>query len=111
MTVRDDKLRRHDLNAKAGKTCPLSIRLTRVEREQLAARAYTLSANINSVARDLIRSGLAGGDARGLAERLQQMDRRLVVLEQQCRDGTQNTHKLLAMFDALLKVLTEGRPP
>ncbi len=109
MRTDDNRPRWQGARAKADKTCPLSIRLTTAEREQLAARAHTLSANINSVARDLIRNGLAGGDGRGLAERLQQIDRRLVALEQQCRDGVHNTHKLLAMFDALLKVLTEGR--
>ena len=109
MTTLDRNGQRRNGGGKSGKTHPLSIRLTATEREQLMARAYTLSANVNSVARDLIRSGLAGADGQALAERLQQMDRRLVALEQDCRDGTQNTRKLLAMFEELLKVLTEGR--
>jgi hypothetical protein len=43
------------------KTKPVSIRLTRSEIEQLQARAYTLSASVTGIARDLIRMGLARG--------------------------------------------------
>lgn len=104
-----------DVNTMPDKTCPLSIRLTRGEREQLAARAHTLSANVNSVARELIRAGLAGGDHRGLAEQLRQLERRLVAMEQHCESidrrtaGTEKAaDKILAMFADLLKALTEG---
>jgi hypothetical protein len=43
-------------------TKPVSIRLRKSEIDQLQARAYTLSASVTGVARDLIRTGLAGGD-------------------------------------------------
>ena len=95
------------------KTKPVSIRLTRSEIDQLQARAFTLSASVTGVARDLIRMGLAGGDNKALADRLMLIERRIVALEQQ----GQETHAqlqsidraardLLAMFDALLKALT-----
>jgi hypothetical protein len=100
------------------KTYPLSIRLTRSEREQLAARAHLLSANTNSVARELIRAGLAGGNYRSLAEQLRQLERRMVVMEQRSETidrrtaGTEKAaEKILAMFADLLKALTEGENP
>ena len=100
------------------KSYPLSIRLTRSEREQLAARAHLLSANVNSVGRELIRAGLAGGDYRGLAEQLRQLERRLVVMEQRSETidrrsaGIEKSaDKILAMFTDLLKALTEGDNP
>jgi hypothetical protein len=40
------------------KTKPVSIRLTKGEIDKLQARAYTLSASVAGVARDLTRSGL-----------------------------------------------------
>jgi len=95
------------------KTKPVSIRLTEAEVEQLQARAHTLSANITAVARDLIRTGLADGDSKALADRLMHIERRIVALEHQGRDTNekvQSTDKasrdLLKMFDELLKVLT-----
>ena len=97
----------------ADKTKPVSIRLTFAEIEQLQARAYTLSANVTGIARDLIRTGLAGGDNKSLADRLMLIERRIVALEQQGRDSNaliqsidQAARNLLAMFDALLKALT-----
>lgn len=95
------------------RTRPVSIRLTHGEIEQLQARAYPLSASVTGIARDLIRTGLAGGDNKALAERLMLIERRIVALEQQSREthaATQATDQaardLLAMFDALLKALT-----
>ncbi len=95
------------------KTKPVSIRLAKSEIDQLQARAYTLSASITGVARDLIRTGLAGGDNKALADRLMLIERRLVILEQQGQEisalvqSTDRTARdLLAMFEALLKALT-----
>ncbi len=95
------------------KTKPVSIRLTEAEVEQLQARAYTLSANITAVARDLIRTGLADGDNRAIADRLMQIERRMVAMEHQGREISEKmqstdkaAHDLLNMFDALLKALT-----
>jgi hypothetical protein len=95
------------------KTKPVSIRLARSEINQLQARAYTLSASVTGVARELIRTGLAGGDNKALSDRLMLIERRIVALEQQ----GQETHAriqsidraardLLAMFEALLKALS-----
>ncbi|WP_315718272.1 MULTISPECIES: hypothetical protein [unclassified Bradyrhizobium] len=95
------------------KTRPISIRLAANEIEQIRARAHRLSSNITGVARDLIRTGLAGGDNKALADRLMQIERRIAALEQQSQQTyvrTQSTDKaardLLAMFEALLKALT-----
>jgi hypothetical protein len=95
------------------KTRPVSIRLSLAEIEQLQARAYTLSATITGIARDLIRTGLAGGDNKALADRLMLIERRIVAVEQHGRDINARTEaidqaarNLLDMFDALLKALT-----
>lgn len=52
------------------KTKPVAIRLAKSDIEKLHLRARTLSATIGGVARDLIRTGLAGGDNKALADRL-----------------------------------------
>jgi hypothetical protein len=94
-------------------TRPISIRLAKGEIDQLQARAHTLSANVTGVARDLIRTGLAGGDNKALADRLMLIERRIVALEQQGQEThaliqsiDQAARDLLAMFEALLKALT-----
>ena len=95
------------------KTKPVSIRLAKGEVDELQARAYTLSASVTGVARDLIRAGLAGGDNKALADRLMLIERRLAALEQQGQETNarvqsidQAARDLLAMFEALLKALT-----
>jgi phosphate uptake regulator len=95
------------------RTRPLSIRLAASEIEQLHARAHRLSANISGVARDLICTGLAGGDNKAIADRLMRIERRLVALEQQGQEThtrvqsiDKTARDLLAMFEALLKALT-----
>jgi len=95
------------------KTKPVSIRLARSEIDRLQARAHTLSASVTGVARDLIRTGLAGGDNKALADRLMLIERRIVALEQQAQETHaliqsiyRTAHDLLAMFEALLKALT-----
>ncbi len=95
------------------KTKPVSIRLARSEIYQLQARAYSLSASVTGIARELIRTGLAGGDNKALADRLMLIERRIVTLEQQGQETRaqlqsidQAARDLLAMFEALLKALT-----
>jgi hypothetical protein len=95
------------------KTKPVSIRLRKNEIDQLQARAYTLSASISGVARDMIRVGVVGGDNKALADRLMRIERRIVAVEQQGQETQtqiqsidQATRDLLAMFEALLKALT-----
>jgi hypothetical protein len=97
----------------SGKTRPVSIRLATSEIEQLHARAHTLSATIAGVARDLIRTGLAGGDNSAMADRLMRIERRLIALEQQGQETNARVESidkaardLLAMFEALLKALS-----
>src|SRR3977135_325504 len=95
------------------KTKPVSIRLRKNEIDQLQARAYTLSASITGVAREIIRVGLAGGDNKALADRLMRIERRIATVEQQGQETQtqiqsidQATRDLLAMFEALLKATT-----
>ena len=95
------------------KTKPISIRLAKGDIGQLQARAHTLSASVTGVARELIRTGLAGGDNKALADRLMLIERRIVTLEQQgletharIQSIDQASRDLLAMFEALLKALT-----
>jgi len=97
----------------ADRTRPVSIRLNGAEIEQLQARAYAVSATMTGMARDLIRTGLAGGDNKSLADRLMRIERQIVALEQQGRDTNERMQSvdrmardLLAMFDTLLKTLT-----
>jgi predicted phage-related endonuclease len=92
---------------------PVSIRLQASEVDQLKARAYAVSGTVTGVTRELVRTGLAGGDNKALAERLMLIERRIVALEQQAREMhtkvlsiDQAARDLLAMFDALLKALT-----
>jgi hypothetical protein len=86
------------------KTRPISIRLAASEIEQMRARAHRLSANITGVARDLIRTGLAGGDNKALPDRLMRIDRRIVAVEQQA----QETHTGVQLVDL---VSTAPAPP
>jgi hypothetical protein len=95
------------------KTKPVSIRLAESEIDQLQARAYSLSASVTGVARELIRTGLAGGDNKALADRLMLIERRIATLEQQVQETharvqsiDQAARDLLTMFEALLKALT-----
>ena len=97
----------------ADRTKPVSIRLTGAEIEQLQARAYAVSATMTGIARELIRSGLAGGDNKSLADRLMLIERRIVAMEQQGRETNARMQSidraardLLAMFEALLRALT-----
>lgn len=96
-----------------GKTKPVSVRLAKSEIDQLQARAYALSASATGVARELIRTGLAGGDNKALADRLMLVERRIAALEQSLQEThtrvqsiDKASHDLLAMFEALLKALT-----
>ena len=80
-------------------TRPVSLRLSIRDIEQLQARALIVSGTATGIARELILTGLAGGDNKALAERLMLIERRLVALESTVRD-------LCAKFDALLSALS-----
>lgn len=97
----------------AEKTRPVSLRLRESDIENLKARAYPLSSTVAGVARDLILTGLAGGDNKALADRLMRIERKLIAMEQLARDTNEKVESadraardLLAMFDALLKALS-----
>lgn len=99
-------------------TRPVSLRLALRDVEQLQARAFSVSGTITGIARDLILTGLAGGDNKALADRLMLIERRLVAVEGFARDFSQQaarietaTHDIRTKFDALLTALSgeEGR--
>ncbi len=94
-------------------TQPISLRLARRDIEQLKARAHTVSGTLTGVARQLILTGLAGGDNKALAERLMHIERRLAALESLARELSESaqsiaavTSDLRAKFDALLSALS-----
>jgi hypothetical protein len=94
---------------------PISLRLAPRHIEALRARARTLSGTLTGVARDLILTGLAGGDNKAVAERLLQIERRLAALEGSARDVSETagqiesvTGELRDKFDALLNALSSG---
>ncbi|SRR5581483_3003621 len=94
-------------------TQPISLRLAPCHIEQLKARAHTVSGTLTGVARELIMTGLAGGDNKALAERLMQIERRLAGLEGLARDLGEKAQRIEATaddlhgkFDALLSALS-----
>lgn len=96
-------------------TKPVSLRLALRDIEQLEARAFTVSGTVTGIARDLILTGLAGGDNKALADRLLVIERRLVTLEGLARDCSGQserietfTRELRTKFDALLTALSSN---
>jgi hypothetical protein len=94
---------------------PISLRLAPRHIEALKARAHTVSGTLTGVARELILTGLAGGDNGALAERLMQIERRLVALEGLAREASDTarhiesvTVELRTKFDALLNALSSA---
>jgi hypothetical protein len=99
----------------SGATQPISLRLARRDIEQLKARAHTVSGTLTGVARQLILTGLAGGDNKALADRLMGIERRLAALEILARELSESaqgisvvTSDLRAKFDALLSALSSS---
>ena len=95
---------------------PISLRLAPRHIEALKARAHTVSGTLTGVARELILTGLAGGDNKALTERLMQIERRLAALECLAREVSETarhieaaTGELRAKFDALLNALSSGQ--
>ncbi len=96
-------------------TRPVSVRLAAREVERLQARAHVVSGTVAGIARELIVTGLAGGDNKALADRLLLIERRLVVLEGLAREAGERAERTEALarelrtkFDALLNALTSG---
>jgi hypothetical protein len=95
---------------------PVSLRLATRDIEQLKARAHRVSGTFTGIARELIVTGLAGGDNRAVAERLMIIERRLVALESLARDLNNKCERIGAMardlrakFDALLHALSSDQ--
>jgi hypothetical protein len=95
---------------------PVSLRLAMRDIEQLKTRARRVSGTLTGIVRELIVTGLAGGDNKALAERLMLIERRLVVLESLARDVNDKGERmeamardLRAMFDALLHALSSDQ--
>jgi DNA repair ATPase RecN len=78
-------------------TRPVSLRLAPHHIQQLKTRAFTVSGTLTGVARELILTGLAGGDNKALAERLMQIERRLVTLESLARDVSGTAERIEAV--------------
>lgn len=94
---------------------PISVRLATREVERLQARAHVICGSLAGVARELIITGLAGGDNKALADRLMMIERRLAALEGLARDFLETSARtetkiddLRAKFDALLNALSSG---
>ena len=96
-------------------TRPVSVRLAVREVERLQVRAHVVSGTVAGIARELIITGLAGGDNKALADRLLLIERRLVALEGLVRTVDERAERIEALtreqrtkFDALLNALTSG---
>ena len=96
-------------------TRPFSLRLSPRDIEQLQARACAVSGTATGIARHLIVSGLAGGDGLAVAQRLMEIERRLVRIEAATREAGASAvrvdtgvAKLCFKFDALLNALSSG---
>ena len=94
---------------------PISLRLAPRHVAALKARAHTVSGTLTGVARELILTGLAGGDNKSLGERLMQIERRLAALEGLAREVSETarhiesvTGELSDKFNALLNALSSG---
>ena len=97
----------------SAQTRPLTIRLPTRAVERLRERAETVKGRPTAVARELILAGLIEGAPREQAERMLTIERRLAAIDQEMQIVSQNSkeqsasmERLLAMFEALLKVLT-----
>lgn len=96
-------------------TRPFSLRLTPHNIEQLQARALAVSGRATGIARNLIVTGLAGGDGLAVGQRLMEIERRLVGIEATTREIGATAERMDAAvtelrvkFDALLSALSSG---
>lgn len=96
----------------ADATRPISIRLPEADHVRLAEHATRLSGTPSALARELIRSGLAGNDPGALAERLLKIERRIAAISQDVAVVIQSTDRQLqsvghieTMFHQLLWAL------
>jgi len=108
-------LKSHNNGQRSAASQPISLRLAPAAIERLQSRAHILSGTITGVARDLILTGLAGGDNKSLADRLMAVERRLAALEglignvgRQAERIDTTTRELCTKFDALLTALSSS---
>ncbi|GJL92612.1 hypothetical protein [Hyphococcus sp.] len=95
------------------KTRPLTIRLPAHAIERLHEHANIVKGRPTAIARELILAGLINGHPREQAVRVLSIERRLAAIDQQVQAVSRKTEeqsasaeRLLAMFEALLQVLT-----
>ena len=95
------------------KTRPLTIRLPARAIERLHEHANTVKGRPTAIARELILAGLINGPPKEQAERMLMIERRLAAIDQEMQSISRKTEeqlasveRLLAMFEALLQVLT-----
>lgn len=96
----------------ADATRPISIRLPEADHARLSDQAKRLSGTPSALARELIRSGLAGNDPAAQAERLLKIERRLAAISQDVTVVIQSTDRqaqsvghIETMFHQLLRAL------
>ncbi|WP_428408433.1 hypothetical protein [Hyphococcus sp.] len=94
-------------------TRPLTIRLPARAVERLHEHANIVKGRPTAIARELILAGLINGHPREQAERTLSIERRLAAISQEMQSISQKSdeqsaslERLLAMFEALLQVLT-----
>lgn len=97
-------------------TRPISVRLPEADHARLSDQAARLSGTPSALARELIRSGLAGNDPAAQAERLLKIERRLAAISQDVGRVIQSTDRnaqgishVESMFQQLLHALA-GEP-
>ena len=83
----------------ADATRPLSIRLPEADHAALSNLAARLSGTPSALARELIRSGLAGNDPAAQAERLLKIERRLAAISQDVGKVIQSTEQQVQRLD------------
>lgn len=95
------------------KTRPLTIRLPARAVERLHDHANIVKGRPTAIARELILAGLVNGHSREQAERMLMIERKLAAIGQEVQavsrkteEQTASLERLLAMFEALLQVLT-----
>ena len=113
-------LKSHHNSQRSAASQPISFRLAPAGIDRLQARAHVLTGSITGVARDLILTGLAGGDNKALADRMMAVERRLAALEGLTANAGRQGDRieaaardLRAKFDALLTALSsnDGEAP
>ena len=67
-----------------------------------------MSGTLTGVARELILTGLAGGDNKALGERLMQIERRLAALEGLARDVNETACHIGSVTGVLLQLANSG---